>query len=390
MPCRKNGRAGSHTKLEPEKGRTEKGKAEAVHFPGSPDSFQNRRNTACDQEKTDKKPKKEDAKENGSRLVLRELEARREDTVAFVREYRFAKRGPGAGVALLGARLRLSSPGVYRFDCDATQNSSHCFVSPKGKFAQLALDDWGRQAAFLADTDTTKARIRPWQLCYWSEKQDSARVLADAASAFLPLQPARWTISEHARPTFSEDGSKLYFGIAPPPPLADTTLLPEEIVNVEVWAWTTTACTPKRKTASKPIKNAVIRYLWRISGQNRFVTLGSPEVARIGAFRNNATPAWPWPLRRALRAIPAQWEGGTQRPRVRRRPENGRVKIRSSKTCAAIPASRRLPGNILVERPRLRLVRLECPYWNDQTARLTDNRAPGFFNEESDTPDYPR
>jgi hypothetical protein len=61
--------------------------------------------TAPASKKKDKKPKTEDAKENGSRLVLRELSSGREDTVPFVREYPLCQTGPGAFVALHGARF---------------------------------------------------------------------------------------------------------------------------------------------------------------------------------------------------------------------------------------------------------------------------------------------
>ncbi len=149
-------------------------------------------------EKTGEKtePKKEDAKENGSRLVLRDLRSGREDTVPFVREYRFAKRGPALLLASTG-RDSTFLAGVYRFDCSTGSRLQPLSRSDKGKFAQLALDEWGRQAAFLADTDTSKARIRPWQLCYWSEKQDTARAIAGPASPFLAAsagRPAPWNI----------------------------------------------------------------------------------------------------------------------------------------------------------------------------------------------------
>ena len=42
-------------------------------------------------------------------------------------------------------------------------------------------------------------------------------------------------ISEHDTLYFSENGERLFFGMTPKPELPDTTLLEEEIVNVEVW-----------------------------------------------------------------------------------------------------------------------------------------------------------
>ncbi|MDV7398595.1 hypothetical protein RZS08_44735, partial [Arthrospira platensis SPKY1] len=62
-----------------------------------------------------------------------------------------------------------------------------------------------------------------------------AQLIADTTAAFLP---EGWFISEHASLSFSKNGQRLFFGIAPPPLLRDTTLLDEEAVQVEVWAYT--------------------------------------------------------------------------------------------------------------------------------------------------------
>ena len=45
-------------------------------------------------------------------------------------------------------------------------------------------------------------------------------------------------MSEKEKLSFSENGKRLFFGVAPPPILQDTTLLDEEIVNVEVRSYT--------------------------------------------------------------------------------------------------------------------------------------------------------
>ena len=44
-------------------------------------------------------------------------------------------------------------------------------------------------------------------------------------------------MSSDGRIHFSKDERKLYFGLATPPIVKDTTLLKEEIVNVEVWTY---------------------------------------------------------------------------------------------------------------------------------------------------------
>ncbi len=368
--------------LEPEKPAKPKKDSSAVQ---TPDSLRVATTAA---EKTGEKtePKKEDAKENGSRLVLRDLRSGREDTVPFVREYRFAKRGPTLLLASTG-RDSTFLAGVYRFDCTGGRLLP-LSRSDKGKFTQLALDEWGRQAAFLADTDTSKARIRPWQLCYWSEKQDAARAVAGPESPFLAAaagRPAPWNIGEFARPEFSEDGARLYFGMAPTPPLPDTTLLSEEIVNVEVWSWTGNRLyteLEKRVDADKKRSYPAVYHI----RSDKFVPLGSPEL-----------PEWRFQEERNARLALAfteepyahyvQWEGAAHKDVYAVDVESGdkRLIVKDLRCKPSLsPAGRYLlwwsePDSAWFA-------------WNSQTSmitRLTDNRVAPFFNEENDVPDYP-
>ena len=379
--------------LEPEKEKTAPKKdSAAVQPPALPDSTKTGAETGTAREKKEPKAKKEDNKENGSRLVLRHLDSGREDTVAFVREYAFAKRGPALLLSSTG-RDSAFLAGVYRFDCGTPNRLKSLFSADKTRFAQLAQDDWGRQAAFLIDSDTPKARIRPWRLGYWTPKQDSTRILADTASSFLPLldapvqpgSPLRWGLSEYARPVFSEDGSKLYFGIAPPPVLPDTTLLPEEVVNVEVWAWDNSrqyAELAKRLDADKKRSYPAVYHL----ATGKTLPLGTPDI-----------PDWRFQEQRdadlALAsseepyALAAQWEGAAHRDLYAVDLNTGsKTQIAKDLRC----------------KPRLSPTARYIAWWSEpdsswfawnakknQTVRLTDNRSVRFFNEESDVPDYP-
>lgn len=382
--------------LEPAKEEKPKKDANGSAEKPEPDSTKTAKPAA---EAQPKKSKKEDAKENGSRLVLRELATGREDTVPFVREYRFAKRGPALLLHSTG-RDSAFSAGVYRFDCG--KGLLHpLFQIEKGKFAQLASDDWGRQAAFLADTDTSKARIRPWQLCYWSEGQPVAEVLADTGSAFLPRDPERWGISEHARPVFSDDGSKLYYGIAPPLPLPDTTLLPEEIVQVEVWSWTQNRvytelakrldADKKRYTPALVLLNSVV--LPNSVRQEQEV----PNGVRQHIVAPQDLPEWRFQRERNAHlalgiteepyAYLKQWEGNAPR-------DVYAVDLTTGEKRQIVEALRCIPNlsptaNVAFWWSYPDTAWFAWDARNNKTARLTDSRTVAFYNEKTDVPDYP-
>jgi len=376
--------------LEPAKAEKPKKDADDSIEQPQPDSTKTAKPAA---EEAPKKIKKEDAKENGSRLVLRALATGREDTVPFVREYRFAKRGPALLLHSTG-RDSAFSAGVYRFSCEQGRLQP-LFLVEKGNFAQLALDDWGRQAAFLADTDTTKARVRPWQLCYWSEGQPAAEVLADTGSVFLPRDPERWGISEHARPEFSDDGSKLYYGIAPPLPLPDTTLLPEEIVQVEVWSWTQNRVyteLAKRLEADKKRYTPVIVLLNSVQQKGE-----APNGVRQHIVAPLDLPEWRFQRGRNANlalgiteepyAHRKQWEGDVPR-------DVHAVDLGTGEKRQIIEALRCIPSLSPSANFALWWSEPDTAWFawdarNNQTAQLTDNRTVAFFNEKTDVPDYP-
>ena len=177
-----------------------------------------------------KKKGKKVSKKNGYHLVVRQLESGTQDTLKYVTDYAIAEE---AG-ALLYHTTGMDSTimeGVYYL---ATGNTPTPMCRGKGKYKQLSLDKPGKQAGFVVDADTTKALIRNFQLRYWTTGMDSALNVADSTSAVLPQG---WGVSENGALRFSDNGQKLYFGTAPRPVVQDTTLLPDEMVQVEIWSY---------------------------------------------------------------------------------------------------------------------------------------------------------
>jgi dipeptidyl aminopeptidase/acylaminoacyl peptidase len=341
--------------------------------------------------KDGKKPKKED-KENGYRLIVRNTATGWQDTFAYVANFTLAEKNKrfllhttGKGDTMtFGTNPNATQPGIYFVDLERW-NLKPLFRA-KGKYPQIALDPFGNQAAFVADTDTSKARVRLFQLCYWEIQQDSAKAIATPASNFLsqPSQP-NWLISEHSKPVFSDDGSKLYFGIAPPPVLNDTTLLPEEIVNVEVWTWQDKRLYTQQEIRLENDKKRSYPVVWRVP-EKRFVPLGSPDVPEL-RFQEE---------KNADLAL-----GFTEEPYAHLLTSEGAA----HKDLYAIDLKTGSKNQIVKDlrcNPRLSPAGKYIAWWSDpDTAwfawnartglanRLTDNRSVKFFNEETDVPDYP-
>lgn len=183
------------------------------------------------EEKKSIKKKKNNSDDNGYTLVLRSLTDGKEKSFGFVKDYAFAKFGQGLLFSTTGNDSTLNA-GVYWCNLPAANLLPIYQGKPKFKYNGLSLSEDGTQAAFLVDTDTTKALVRHFQLYAWKQGESAARLIDAEHTQSLP---ANWLVSEHYTPLFSKDGSKLFFGSAPTPAVADTTLLPEEMAVVEVW-----------------------------------------------------------------------------------------------------------------------------------------------------------
>ncbi|AEE51996.1 alpha/beta hydrolase family protein [Haliscomenobacter hydrossis] len=217
---------------------------------------------------------KKESEENGTRLILLELEEKQERLIGYVKTYQLARDKARIAWYTTGGDPE-QKPGVYVFDGETRQTKQ--VLAQKGNVKQLVFDRPGNQLAFVADVDTTKARIRPFGLYHWQNTADKAKLVLSPGASFLPKD---WLPSENGTISFSKDGSKMFFGIAPPPILQDTTLLEEEIVNMEVWSTNDPRIYPMQKVQlDRDRKRSYTCILHTADG--KLVQLGSPDVPEI-------------------------------------------------------------------------------------------------------------
>lgn len=163
-------------------------------------------------------------------MVIRNLATQKEDTIKYVTSYSFAKEGTSLTYVSTG-NTDAKNGGVYVLNLKNNQTSEVFTATNKSKYYQLTFNDAGTKLGFVVDVDTTKALVRPHQLYVW-KGSGKATEITDQNSA-----SKGYKISSNGRISFSKDNSKMYFGLATQPIVKDTTLLKDEIVNVEVWAY---------------------------------------------------------------------------------------------------------------------------------------------------------
>lgn len=333
---------------------------------------------------------KKETKESGSKLYSLHLASGRCDTFPFVTQVALAKKAPAVVFTTTGKGLNpniktaAAQEGVYYWQPE--RRTVHPLWRQRSKYAQITVDEIGQQVAFVADLDTSKARIRPWKLLYWSAAgPDSARMVARPADAFLKQTKETYQISEHQRPMFSEDGSKLYFGTAPLPVLNDTTLLPEEIVQVEVWSWTQNRLYTEQNNRLEAEKKRAFPAVFH-TRTGRTLALGNADLSEW-RFQESRNADGALAFTEEPYTQMSQWEGTPHKDLYWVNLQTG---------------ERTLIGKDVRVNPHLSPNAQYVVWWSDpdsswfswsnatrRTVRLTTNRTVRFFDEEADVPDFP-
>lgn len=169
----------------------------------------------------DKKRKRKEALQ----LIVRQLSTGIQDTLNNVKDFVWAEKAPVL-LAITESRDSSETAGVAFW----SNHEWRYIKKEKGEYKNLSLPQDGNQVAFIGNLDTTKATVEPWELFYYDFKTDSAQSIAGPNKSALPL------ISKHADLNWSDDGKYLFYGRAEKLLQQDTTLLEDEIVDVEVWS----------------------------------------------------------------------------------------------------------------------------------------------------------
>lgn len=330
-----------------------------------------------------KKPKKvkKNSDDNGYTLVVRNFAEGKEKQFGFVKDYSIAKYGQGLLFTSTGNDSTMKA-GVYWYNLQTEELKTLHEGNPKFKYKGLSISEDGTQSAFLVDTDTTKALVRHFKLYHWKKEYASAQLLDVETSLGIPQN---WIVSEHYAPLFSKDGSKLFFGSAPKPIVQDTTLLPEEIVSVEVWRGDDDYIYPQQ---NRQLENEKKRfYLAAINLTNKeLIQLADREVPLVeignegnsGIFLGETNV----PYRKVI-----TWEGSAYNDLY-----VYNIEDRSRKQIAT-----KIKGNASLS-PKANFV-----YWfslpdtawfsysiaTDRTTKLNQGVKVKFADEEDDHPDYP-
>jgi dienelactone hydrolase len=171
-------------------------------------------------------------REEGTPLVLRNLGTGEEHRVEDVTWYGFTRDGE----RLVFTRSNRAGDADGAYAMDTRTGAVRTLLAGKGEYKQVALDDAGRQVAFLSNVADFEAKQPAWSLYHWDGRSAAARAVASVAT---PGIPQGWWISDNGSVRFSPNGQRILFGTSrrPEPEPEQRAEPADERVVVDIWNW---------------------------------------------------------------------------------------------------------------------------------------------------------
>ena len=323
-------------------------------------------------------------KEEGTDLVIKNLITGVDKTYKYVTDYAFSKDGKQLVFACSGSKKDKSAPqGVYLLNTE--KGTLKTLVAGKGSFKGFTFDDDSEHLAFVGEQDPEKKEVKNYNVYYNSLTLDTAQTIVDYD---MPGLPAKWSVSGDGRVSFSKDGKKLFFGIAPVKKPKDTTIVDFEVAKVDVWNYKDDYLQPMQlKNADRDSKRSFLAVIDVYSSDPKVIPLADlslPEASMVSDGDADFVLA----STDFGRRIESQWSGSTLRDYYLVDTKTGQRKKIIEKLNGSAAASP--GGNYIIYFDE------NTSNWftyNVATAKVTQLNAGmtvKFADEENDVPDTPK
>jgi len=225
-------------------------------------------------EETPDSEKKKDKKE-GKTLVVKYLNSGMGHEFRDVTSYEFAKNGSVLG--FLKEDKKGISDGAFMVLNGKSDEVS--LLQGEGNYVGLALSDDGKRISFLTNRDDFSSDQPTFSLFLGTTSQDVAAVVAKEGTDGIP---SGWWVSEHQTPSFSDSGSRLFFGTAPrpAPEKKDDDVLDSEKVKVDIWNWKDPLLQPMQLLQASREKNRAYDAVLHIES-GKLVQLATEEIPSV-------------------------------------------------------------------------------------------------------------
>ena len=219
--------------------------------------------------------------EYGSDLVLRNLTSGNERTFADALDYSLSKDAKSL-VYTVSSRKEENN-GVYHVASEGGEAAG--LLTGKGKYLRLSWDEDQQQLAFLSNRDAAGDAQPKFKLYLWDRKSSKA---TEIVANSVPGLREGFVISDRGNLSFSIDGSRLFFGVAPP---TDPEKDPEpesssdDKVLVDLWHWKDDYIQPMQKVRAEQDRNRTYRAVFHLK-EKKYLQLADETMQNVNPSAN--------------------------------------------------------------------------------------------------------
>lgn len=217
-------------------------------------------------------------KEYGTDLVVRNMTDKSERTFPEALEYTLSKDAKSLVFAVSSKKEETN--GAFAITT-STADAPVGLLTGKGKYTKLTWDEKQTQLALLSDRDDAASTQPRLKLYRWDRRAATAtETVSTATRNFKP----GYVISEHGAINFSQDGGKVFFGVAPPAELdkdeSEEAAASDDKVSVDLWHWKDDYIQPMQKARAEQERNRSYRAVFHL-GDKKYVQLGDETMPGI-------------------------------------------------------------------------------------------------------------
>ncbi|MCZ4222648.1 S9 family peptidase [Pedobacter rhodius] len=332
----------------------------------------------------DDEPAGSPKKEEGTDLIVKNLLTGIDKTYKYVTDYAFSKDGKQLVFACSGTKKDKTAPqGVYLLNTE--KGTLKTLINGKGSFKGFTFDEESEHLAFVGEQDPEKKEIKNYNVYYNSLTLDTAQIIVDYD---MPGLPSKWSVSGDGRVSFSKDGKKLFFGIAPVKKPKDTTIVDFEVAKVDVWNYKDDYLQPMQlKNAERDSKKSFLSVIDVYSSDPKVIPLTDlslPDANMVSDGDANFVLA----STDFGRRIESQWSGSTLKDYYLVDTKTGQRKKIIEKlngNASASPA-----GNYVIYFDENTSNWFTYNVANGKVTQLNNGMNVKFADEENDVPDTPK